>query len=89
MHKGGERPLHLGRELRRCAFPEEENDRAQDPAPNTPYYWRATVLDRFDGRRWLEDVWPESARLRGNDAGDRTEALELAPGEVARSRTTT
>jgi transglutaminase-like putative cysteine protease len=31
-------------------------------APHRSYYWRATVLDRFDGTRWLEDVWPESAR---------------------------
>ena len=33
-------------------------------APQRSHYWRATVLDRFDGTRWLEDVWPESARER-------------------------
>jgi transglutaminase-like putative cysteine protease len=25
-----------------------------------PYYWRATVLDRFDGTRWLERLWRET-----------------------------
>ena len=31
-----------------------------------PYYWRATVLDRFNGTRWLERVWretPEESRV--------------------------
>jgi transglutaminase-like putative cysteine protease len=29
-------------------------------APGGPYYWRATVLDRFDGTRWVEHVWRET-----------------------------
>jgi len=43
-------------------FPKKKTTVLIIQAPNTPYYWRATVLDRFDGTRWLEDVWPENAR---------------------------
>jgi hypothetical protein len=46
-------------------FPRKKTTVLTIQAPNTPYYWRATVLDRFDGTRWLEDVWPEEQRLRG------------------------
>ena len=46
-------------------FPKKKTTVLTIQAPNTPYYWRATVLDRFDGTRWLEDVWPEEQRLRG------------------------
>ncbi len=45
-------------------FPKKKTTVLTIQAPNTPYYWRATVLDRFDGTRWLEDVWPEEQRLR-------------------------
>jgi transglutaminase-like putative cysteine protease len=45
-------------------FPKKKTTVLTIQAPNTPYYWRATVLDRFDGTRWLEDVWPETARQR-------------------------
>ncbi len=45
-------------------FPKKKTTVLTIRAPHTPYYWRATVLDRFDGTRWLEDVWPETARQR-------------------------
>ncbi len=45
-------------------FPKKRTTVLTIRAPHTPYYWRATVLDRFDGTRWLEDVWPETARQR-------------------------
>jgi transglutaminase-like putative cysteine protease len=32
-------------------------------APRTPMYWRATVLDRFDGTRWREHLWYDAARV--------------------------
>jgi transglutaminase-like putative cysteine protease/MFS family permease len=43
-------------------FPKKKTTVLTIQAPPTPYYWRATVLDRFDGTRWLEDVWPEAQR---------------------------
>jgi hypothetical protein len=45
-------------------FPKKTTTVLTIRAPHESYYWRATVLDRFDGTRWLEDVWPESARQR-------------------------
>jgi protein-glutamine gamma-glutamyltransferase len=45
-------------------FPKKTTTVLTIRAPHRSYYWRATVLDRFDGTRWLEDVWPESARQR-------------------------
>jgi transglutaminase-like putative cysteine protease len=45
-------------------FPKKKTTVLTIRAPHTPYYWRATVLDRFDGTRWLEDVWPETAQQR-------------------------
>jgi transglutaminase-like putative cysteine protease len=45
-------------------FPKKKTTVLTIQAPNTPYYWRATVLDRFDGTHWLEDVWPETAQQR-------------------------
>jgi protein-glutamine gamma-glutamyltransferase len=45
-------------------FPKTKTTVLTIRAPHRSYYWRATVLDRFDGTRWLEDVWPESARQR-------------------------
>ena len=33
-------------------------------APSRPQYWRATVLERFDGTRWLEHVWDETPTER-------------------------
>jgi transglutaminase-like putative cysteine protease len=43
-------------------FPKKTTTVLTIRAPHRSYYWRATVLDRFDGTRWLDDVWPESAR---------------------------
>jgi hypothetical protein len=45
-------------------FPKKRTTVLTIRAPHRSYYWRATVLDRFDGTRWLEDVWPESAQQR-------------------------
>jgi hypothetical protein len=45
-------------------FPKKKTTVLTIRAPHTPYYWRATVLDRFNGTRWLEDVWSETARER-------------------------
>jgi protein-glutamine gamma-glutamyltransferase len=41
-------------------FPKRETTVLSIRAPRRPQYWRATVLDRFDGTRWLEHVWRES-----------------------------
>jgi transglutaminase-like putative cysteine protease len=46
------------------SFPKKKTTVLTIRAPHRSYYWRATVLDRFDGTRWLEDVWPESAQQR-------------------------
>jgi transglutaminase-like putative cysteine protease len=45
-------------------FPKTKTTVLTIRAPHRSYYWRATVLDRFDGTRWLEHVWRESARQR-------------------------
>ncbi len=42
-------------------FPKKETTVLTIRAPRRPQYWRATVLDRFDGTRWLEHVWAETA----------------------------
>ncbi|MGZ4369626.1 MAG: DUF3488 domain-containing protein, partial [Gaiellaceae bacterium] len=51
-------------------FPKKKTTVLRIRAPGTTYYWRATVLERFDGTRWLEDVRPESIqqKLRLNPA---------------------
>jgi transglutaminase-like putative cysteine protease len=46
------------------SFPKKRTTVLTIRAPQRSYYWRATVLDRFDGTRWLEAVWPESAAQR-------------------------
>jgi transglutaminase-like putative cysteine protease len=43
------------------SFPKKETTVLTIQAPRTPQYWRATVLDRFDGTRWVEHVWRETA----------------------------
>ncbi|HEX9598254.1 MAG TPA: transglutaminaseTgpA domain-containing protein [Gaiellaceae bacterium] len=53
-------------------FPKTKTTVLTIRAPHRSYYWRATVLDRFDGTRWLEHVWPETARQR----------LELTPASA-------
>jgi protein-glutamine gamma-glutamyltransferase len=45
-------------------FPKKKTTVLTIQAPHTPYYWRATVLERFDGTRWLEDVRPESIQQK-------------------------
>ncbi len=45
-------------------FPKKKTIVLTIRARHTPYYWRATVLDRFDGTRWLEEIWSETARQR-------------------------
>lgn len=42
-------------------FPKKQTTVLSIRAPRMPYYWRATVLDRFDGTRWVERVWRETA----------------------------
>ncbi|MDX6413494.1 MAG: protein-glutamine gamma-glutamyltransferase [Gaiellaceae bacterium] len=41
-------------------FPKKQTIVMTIRAPHRPFYWRATVLDRFDGTRWLERIWHES-----------------------------
>jgi transglutaminase-like putative cysteine protease len=43
-------------------FPKKQTVVMTIRAPHRPFYWRATVLDRFDGTRWLERLWHESPR---------------------------
>jgi transglutaminase-like putative cysteine protease len=42
-------------------FPKKQTTVLLIRAPRTPYYWRATVLDHFDGTRWRERIWRETA----------------------------
>lgn len=65
-------------------FPKKKTTVLTIRAPHTPYYWRATVLDRFDGTRWLEDVWPETARQRR----ELTPALARKPSNLLRQEVT-
>jgi len=41
-------------------FPKQETTLLMIRAPRTPHYWRATVLDRFNGTRWSEHIWTET-----------------------------
>ncbi|MGZ4421872.1 MAG: DUF3488 domain-containing protein, partial [Gaiellaceae bacterium] len=45
-------------------FPKKRTTVLTIRAPHRPYYWRATILDRFDGTRWLEHVWRETPSQR-------------------------
>jgi transglutaminase-like putative cysteine protease len=45
-------------------FPKKKTTVLTIRAPRKSQYWRATVLDRFDGTRWTEQVWRESPRER-------------------------
>ena len=62
-------------------FPKKKTTVLTIRAPHTPYYWRATVLDRFDGTRWLEDVWPENGRRELTPARARKRS-NLVPQKV-------
>lgn len=58
-------------------FPNKRTTVLTIRASSRPQYWRATVLDRFDGTRWLEHVWSETP----------TERAELEPvGALDRSK---
>jgi transglutaminase-like putative cysteine protease len=41
-------------------FPKKKTTVLTIRAPHEQLYWRATVLDRFDGTRWLEKIWRET-----------------------------
>jgi protein-glutamine gamma-glutamyltransferase len=41
-------------------FPKQATVVLSIRAPSNPQYWRATVLDRFDGTRWREQLWRET-----------------------------
>ena len=41
-------------------FPKKVTTVLSIRAPARPQYWRATVLDRFDGTRWREALWAET-----------------------------
>jgi Transglutaminase-like superfamily/TgpA N-terminal domain len=43
-------------------FPKKKTTVLTIGAPHQNLYWRATVLDRFDGTRWVEHLWRESPR---------------------------
>jgi len=61
-------------------FPKKRTTVLTIRAPHRSNYWRATVLDRFDGTRWVERVWRETAResrqLSPAGARDREQWLE-------------
>jgi transglutaminase-like putative cysteine protease len=41
-------------------FPKKVTTVLSIRAPRTPMYWRATVLDNFDGIRWREHLWGDT-----------------------------
>jgi protein-glutamine gamma-glutamyltransferase len=43
-------------------FPKKVTTVLSIRAPRRPMYWRATVLDRFDGTRWREHLWGDTYR---------------------------
>jgi protein-glutamine gamma-glutamyltransferase len=58
-------------------FPKKETTVLSIRAPRRPQYWRATVLDRFDGTRWREHLWRQTP----------TETLDLTPPAAGKSAT--
>jgi protein-glutamine gamma-glutamyltransferase len=55
-------------------FPKKVTTVLSIRAPRQPMYWRATVLDEFDGRRWLEHPWRDASKAllpRGVDDSRR------------------
>ena len=54
-------------------FPKKTTTVLSIRAPRTPMYWRATVLDRFDGTRWREQLssTKSGAELWGSGVQDR------------------
>jgi transglutaminase-like putative cysteine protease len=62
------------------SFPKKQTTVLMIRAPRTPQYWRATVLDQFDGTRWREHIWRETP-LESHDltppgARDRNQWIE-------------
>jgi transglutaminase-like putative cysteine protease len=61
-------------------FPKKQTTVLMIRAPRTPQYWRATVLDQFDGTRWRENLWQEtpneSHELTPDGARDRNQWIE-------------
>lgn len=55
------------------SFPKKRTPVLTVRGPQKAHYWRATVLDRFDGTRWLEQLWVEKP----------LERLRLAPAQAA------
>ena len=58
--KAGERQYIWDARYDGVHFPKKRTTVLTIRAPHRPYYWRATILDRFDGTRWLEHVWRET-----------------------------
>jgi transglutaminase-like putative cysteine protease len=46
---------------RGVTFPKKETTLLSIHAPSRPEYWRASVLDLFDGTRWRQHIWTETA----------------------------
>jgi protein-glutamine gamma-glutamyltransferase len=60
-------------------FPKKRTTVLRIRAPREPQYWRSTVLDRFDGTRWLEHLWletPKAIRVLQPGAGNRSRWTE-------------
>jgi transglutaminase-like putative cysteine protease len=57
-------------------FPKKKTTVLTIAAPHRSQYWRATVLDHFDGTRWTEQIWRETPK----------EGRELMPGAANRAR---
>jgi transglutaminase-like putative cysteine protease len=61
------------------SFPKKRTPVLTVRGPQKAHYWRATVLDRFDGTRWLEQLWVEKPlerlRLNPRQAADPTRWL--------------
>ena len=68
-------------------FPKKKTTVLTIQAPQTPYYWRATVLERFDGTRWLEDVRPESIQQKRRlNPAPRNSPISPSGGHRCRAR---
>jgi transglutaminase-like putative cysteine protease len=61
-------------------FPKKATTVLTIRGPRDPQYWRATVLDRFDGTRWLEHTWQATAlenhELKPRGVDDRRRWIE-------------
>jgi transglutaminase-like putative cysteine protease len=66
-------------------FPKKVTTVLRVKAPATSFYWRATTLDVFDGRGWIEDVDGQLLRP-GEPIQSRTDALLPAAAAEGRNR---